>query len=748
MSLSNLMSAAHRPSGARNGWEEDELCDDSDQADIERRIQGRPSRSQHPTIGQTRDQDEEGVEAEREIEIILESQVAEVIEIIDLTTERAPRRPRTLANSPRRNLPVELPSLRLDNYTHNGMELRRDVTVELLEMPSSPRLCHASFLLIKLIISTPAGIILRGLPLTRTRNLRGQLPRLRNELALILEVDSDDLRPDDEQAAIEVPVDKVKGIRICHITNKVFPEHRFPLGIDDTIKDIEEKGVLVCRWKISYIWGDAVKRMNNKPPSEFVVVRIHEEDVPKRRFRASNSCLVNTWRGGKVRGGSFIPDEPESSRLMVNLEADEAQTSTLQDAEIPKKPGQKYTFGDMFCGAGGASCGAKRAGFRIELGVDNAPGACNTYRLHFPEADLRQQDMYDFIMEMIPSRLHIDVLHLSPPCQYWSPAHTTAGANDEANIAILFACHELVKRLRPRIFTVEQTFGILHPRFEFYFNALVHGFTQYDYSVRWKMINLLAWGASSQRQRLVMIGSCIGEELPPFPVATHSKEPVDGDGTRPYRTVKEVLRKIPPDAAWNDELHNTRKLKRVRKARWDPDVPLGRTITCSGGVGNYHYSGRRDFTLREYAVLQGFPANYQFQRPEQKKQIGNAFPPVVVKTLFKHLRRWLERKDRVSAREDELSESEEEYDIESELDYSDSDVEYLGGREVDRKTSDVEFLGGRTLRQQASVVTINDSELEDGMELDAMSQDVYSPKLSVERIQLTGCDRASPIELD
>ncbi|KAI0836524.1 S-adenosyl-L-methionine-dependent methyltransferase [Hypoxylon sp. FL0890] len=726
----NSMSAGRPPSGTGNGWEEDESHRDSVQAAIERRLQEMPSRSQHPIIDQSHEED---AEAEREIEITLESQVAEVIEIIDLTAEKASRRP-------------PFPNRWLDSYTHNGMELKSGVTVELQAIS---RLRHASFLLIQLIINTETGIILRGLPLTRTRNLRGQLPRLRNEVALVLEVDSDDLRPEDEQAAIEVPVDTVLRTRMCHITNKVFPEHRFPDGIYDSIKDIEEKAVLICRWKIKYIWGDAVKRVNNKPPSELVVARIYDEDVPKERFRASDSCLMNTWRGGKVRGGSFVPDEPDSKRLMVNLEAPEAQTSMSQDVWIPKKPGQQFTFADIFCGAGGASCGAKHAGFHVELSVDNAPGACNTYRIHFPETDLRQQDMYDFIMEMRPSRLHIDVLHLSPPCQYWSPAHTTAGVNDEANIAILFACHELVKKLRPRIFTLEQTFGILHPRFEYYFNALVHGFTQYDYSVRWKMINLLTWGASSQRQRLVMIGSCIGEELPPFPLATHSKEPVDGDGTKPYTTVRQVLRKIPPDAIRHDELHRPGKLKPVQKPSWDPDIPLGRTITCSGGVGNYHYGGKRDFTLREYAVLQGFPVNYQFQRPEQKKQIGNAFPPVVVKTLYKHLRRWLEQKDRICATQEELSESEEEYDIESDPDNDyDSEVEYLGGREVDRKISDVEFLGGRTLRQQASVVTINDSELEDGMDIDAMSQEVNSPGYSVEKIQVIGYNPASPIELD
>ncbi|KAH9901736.1 hypothetical protein F4778DRAFT_781625 [Xylariomycetidae sp. FL2044] len=52
--------------------------------------------------------------------------------------------------------------------------------------------------------------------------------------------------------------------------------------------------------------------------------------------------------------------------------------------------------------------------------------------------------MFDFIaMDRDTDNVRVDVLHLSPPCQYWSPALTVAGVNDEANIAILFSCHEL-----------------------------------------------------------------------------------------------------------------------------------------------------------------------------------------------------------------------------------------------------------------------------------------------------------------
>ncbi|KAI6082527.1 S-adenosyl-L-methionine-dependent methyltransferase [Hypoxylon rubiginosum] len=726
----DLPSGAPGPHPYDDEWEEEQSGDTAQDA-IERRFHEMMSHPDRVTIDLTETQYDKVSEAECENEANLEPGVAQVIEVIDLTNKKPPRRPRQTAPLQQRNPPIALPNRWIECYTYNGMELKRGTTVEI---HADPRLCDASFLLIQFIIRTESGIILRGLPLTRTRNLRGQLQRLRNEVALVLHIDQDDIRPEEEQAAIEIPVDKIQKIRTCHITNKNFPEHRFPVGIYKDKEEIEEKGILICRWKCCFIWGDARKRVSGSPSTEFVVAHLTAKEVPRARFRASDACIMNVWRGGKVRGGAHIPEEPET-RLTVDVE-DESQ-----DVWVSRKPGQQYTFADMFCGAGGASCGAKDAGFYITLSCDNADGACNTYRLHFPEADLRHQDMYDFIMDMRVSRHHIDFLHLSPPCQFWSPAHTTAGVNDEANIAILFSCHELIKILRPRVFTLEQTFGILHPRFEYYFNALVYGFTQYNYSVRWKVVNLLSWGAPSQRQRLVMIGACPGEELPPYPVATHSRDPIPGDGTKPYRTVWTMLKRIRTDGA--DDLHEPHNMARVQKLPWDPRKPLPRTITCGGGQGNYHYNGKRGFTLREFATLQGFPANYRFQKPEQKRQIGNAFPPLVVKTLYKNLRRWLEQKDHVFADEDELSESEEE-DYSSEPE-TNSEVEFMGSRKAEKE---VEYLGKRKLRHSSSIMSIRDSNSDTEMDNDARSEDVHSLGVCVDAVQQRGARPNVPIELE
>jgi hypothetical protein len=82
------------------------------------------------------------------------------------------------------------------------------------------------------------------------------------------------------------------------------------------------------------------------------------------------------------------------------------------------------------------------------------------------------------------------------------------------------------------------------------------------------------------------------------------------------------------------------------KKSYDDRTQIG-TVTTAGSEWG-HPSGMRNFTLRELAVIQGFPKKHEFlgSRTEISRQIGNAFPPVVVETLYGHLRKWLLRQDR------------------------------------------------------------------------------------------------------
>lgn len=161
--------------------------------------------------------------------------------------------------------------------------------------------------------------------------------------------------------------------------------------------------------------------------------------------------------------------------------------------------GQMLTFGDAFCGAGGATRGAVMAGFKVKWGFDFWEHACTTWKTNFRNAACYHMASEKFVSmahgskDCAPVDVKVDVLHLSPPCQYFSPAHTVNGADDEMNTASLYAVLEVVKVAKPRVVTLEQTFGLLAARFRWYFASLIHMFTALQFSVRWAVVPLAKW---------------------------------------------------------------------------------------------------------------------------------------------------------------------------------------------------------------------------------------------------------------
>ena len=169
-------------------------------------------------------------------------------------------------------------------------------------------------------------------------------------------------------------------------------------------------------------------------------------------------------------------------------------------------PFRRYTFGDCFCGAGGMSRGAINAGLRIAWGFDFDLPACRSYQLNFFGTPIYHVWANEF--SNCQRDLKCDICHLSPPCQFFSPLHTSNGKNDELNTASLFAIEALLKKAKPRVVTLEETAGLvkigLHRD---YFNAVINMFTSQGFSVRWKVLCCADYGVPQKRRRLVIIAS-------------------------------------------------------------------------------------------------------------------------------------------------------------------------------------------------------------------------------------------------
>ena len=127
-----------------------------------------------------------------------------------------------------------------------------------------------------------------------------------------------------------------------------------------------------------------------------------------------------------------------------------------------------------------------------------------------------------------------------------------------------------------------------------------------------------------------------------MPPPTHFSHP-SPNNTKSFKTVFQTLHEIPKSA----ENHSPHLLPEKDLKPYDSHAILPRTMTTSGG-DNWHPSGKRGFTDREFACLQGFPLEHKFGQNAIKKQIGNAVPPVVAKVLLEGIRKFMERTDGVA----------------------------------------------------------------------------------------------------
>lgn len=212
-----------------------------------------------------------------------------------------------------------------------------------------------------------------------------------------------------------------------------------------------------------------------------------------------------------------LPDEKPRSHKPTTLPIkpgpkDLKLGSQLRKPDLhPKR--RAYTFGDAFCGGGGMSSGARSAGFVNTWSFDCDSDAIDTYRSNFPRCVTYHSTVTDFLT-LPPKDLFVDVVHLSPPCQPHSPAHTIAGKDDDRNEASLFCVRQCLEAARPRIVTLEQTDGILNR--EEWFRSLVMMFTDLGFSLSWKVLHGVEYGVPQKRKRLFLLAARF---VLPFPQA-------------------------------------------------------------------------------------------------------------------------------------------------------------------------------------------------------------------------------------
>lgn len=207
---------------------------------------------------------------------------------------------------------------------------------------------------------------------------------------------------------------------------------------------------------------------------------------------------------------------------------------------------KKYTFVDLFAGAGGFGLGFQMSERYVPIcSIEKDLWAVETLRAnnshHIIHADITKISSYKSICQLCGS--YPDVIIGGPPCQGFS----NAGKKDpEDSRNTLFRYYvKWVSVLNPKVFVMENVMGLLKRKNSYgrgVIDIIVDSFARIGYNCQIWVLNAADYGVPQMRQRIFIVGNRYGRViLPPKP--THSI--VKKEGLLPAITAWQAISDLP-----------------------------------------------------------------------------------------------------------------------------------------------------------------------------------------------------------
>ena len=207
---------------------------------------------------------------------------------------------------------------------------------------------------------------------------------------------------------------------------------------------------------------------------------------------------------------------------------------------------------DLFCGAGGTSCGAESTGAaRVAFALNHWSTAVETHSKNFPHA----KHVNSRLDQTSPAECgRIDLLFASPECTHHSRARGGRPTSDQQRSGA-WDVMKWIEHHRPSWVVVENVVefeqwgpvsdkGIpLASRKGAFFHAWIAAIEAAGYVVDWRHLNAADFGAATSRNRLIVVARK-GRRAPVFPEPTHRKgttRTLPGMGLPSWRTAAEVI---------------------------------------------------------------------------------------------------------------------------------------------------------------------------------------------------------------
>ena len=171
-----------------------------------------------------------------------------------------------------------------------------------------------------------------------------------------------------------------------------------------------------------------------------------------------------------------------------------------------------FTFGDLFCGAGGTSRGATKAGGKSKFAYDynTKYNQADVYRSNFGHCI--HKPIQDVSVEEVLGLPDIDLLCASPPCQQWSKLRDkNLPPRKDKDIGIEILPFVAIKK--PKFIFLENVREYANAPV---FTAICQVLRELGYFVEFKIVNLADWGVPQSRVRTIMLATNQGDFQFPF----------------------------------------------------------------------------------------------------------------------------------------------------------------------------------------------------------------------------------------
>lgn len=339
----------------------------------------------------------------------------------------------------------------------------------------------------------------------------------------------------------------------------------------------------------------------------------------------------------------------------------------------------KFTCIDSFCGAGGLGLGLKRAGLDVMFSFDIDPICISTIKKNskYFQHEARTADIADMLdgklLEMSGlKRGELFLLAGGPPCQGFSVQRRGSDTDERNDLVLKYG--KLIDELYPMYFVMENVTGLAGKRGKTILQQLMDSVEEIGYHVHVKLLDAQDYGVPQRRKRYILVGE--RKDL-----GSHYVYP---EPTGICRTVRDAIAHLPaPPENGTDHpqysLHrrdrlsakNLERIRAIKEGQGRDDLPQELLAQChkldSSVIGFRNVYGRmawdevaptitarfdsftrgkfghpvqdRSISLREGALLQTFPADFEFtgNKVDVARQIGNAVPPVMAEHIGKSI---------------------------------------------------------------------------------------------------------------